>query len=336
MLPRDPVEPCATPSAEPAASPAEPPPAEPASLIAVFLRQLETARRDTLALAVALDRRNDAGAVVALERVCRALIDAERTASLIVEHAARWHPLAHSMLRKALAAATPWLVAARATLPAVEDILRRFAREDRGAWGEPARPPAAIVTALDCDVAYLMSGALHGAKLVGVVARESNLAGAVLTATQLVECRFTASELSGGNFDDSVVDRCDLARANLARTSWCGARLVRSTLSGAVLVEARLDWAMFVDCDLRGADLAVAKRLELASSQRTCFVRCDLRETRWTGRMLASVRLIDCKLHGVHGAPRVDGIEIERPDLSPRGDGSELGSAADVLRAWRR
>ncbi|HUJ62875.1 MAG TPA: hypothetical protein VLX92_30440, partial [Kofleriaceae bacterium] len=91
--------------------------------------------------------------------------------------------------------------------------------------------------------------------------------------------------------------------------------------------------AEFTDCDFRGADFSNVKDL-LGSSFEAVFVRCDLRDTRWQGRELHCVRFVDCKMAGVTGTPELASTAIERPDLSPAGDGSSIGSARDVLQLW--
>ena len=149
----------------------------------------------------------------------------------------------------------------------------------------------------------------------------------------VARCRFVAVALRGSNFDDSVFEDCDLSMSHVERTSWQRARLVRCRLSGAFLVDAVLDGATFEDCDLRGADLAqnLGRRV---TARKTQFVRCDLRETGWEQRGLAGTRFDRCRFHGVHGRPLLESIEIEKPDLSPAGDGSQIGMARDVLSTW--
>jgi len=46
----------------------------------------------------------------------------------------------------------------------------------------------------------------------------------------------------------------------------------------------------------------------------------------------ASGPVIDCKLTGSHGTPELVEAVIERCDLSPAGDGTQIGTRADMLR----
>jgi uncharacterized protein YjbI with pentapeptide repeats len=96
------------------------------------------------------------------------------------------------------------------------------------------------------------------------------------------------------------------------------------------------DDALFVECDLRGADLSVVNTGPRATSVGVRFVRCDLRTTKWTARDLGNVTFLDCRMHGVMGTVLAAGVDIVRPDLSPNGDGSLIGSASDVANLWVR
>ena len=91
---------------------------------------------------------------------------------------------------------------------------------------------------------------------------------------------------------------------------------------------------MFLDCDFRGADLAVGELGAPITMTGAQFVRCDLRWSRWCNRTLAGVRFVGCKLHGVIGRPLVGAVVIDRPDLSPDGDGSWIASLDEVLALW--
>ena len=66
----------------------------------------------------------------------------------------------------------------------------------------------------------------------------------------------------------------------------------------------------------------------------TIFVRCDLRDTQWVGRRLHNVMLSECKLHGVRGRPKLEGLTFVEPDLSPEGDGSFIGTADEARALW--
>jgi hypothetical protein len=156
------------------------------------------------------------------------------------------------------------------------------------------------------------------------------------TRRDCVSRQLSERDLSGAAFDRTVFDRCDFARANLRRTSWRGAKLIACTMSGALLADSVLVGAEFVDCDLRSVDLSASKLGAAASMFGARFMRCDLRWTSWRGRDLSGVELVGCKVFGVFGAPTIFDAEIVAPDLSPRGDGTKIGVAEDLLRRWRR
>jgi hypothetical protein len=158
---------------------------------------------------------------------------------------------------------------------------------------------------------------------------------ASLDESRWAKLRVRASDLREAScraavFDDARLDGCDLSRANLHASSWQRAEVVHSHLSAAVLADAVLDDTRFVDCDLSGVDLGAT----YAPARRVTFVRCDLRVSSWRSRVIDEVRLVDCKLWGTFGAPRVERVVIERPDVSSRGDGSRIASADDVLALW--
>jgi uncharacterized protein YjbI with pentapeptide repeats len=133
-------------------------------------------------------------------------------------------------------------------------------------------------------------------------------------------------------FDNAVVEDCDLTCANLERTTWYGAQILRCAAASAILLDARLGLATFVDCDLRDADF---QAMQHADAKGAVFLRCDLRNSQWHGRTLDGVSFVDCKLHGVRGAPDLEGAAIERPDLSAAGDGSHISTRAEVIGLWR-
>lgn len=172
-------------------------------------------------------------------------------------------------------------------------------------------------------------------KIAGLHAEGLEIVGANLHGAQLNQCRLRAMALSRCNFDACLMAECDFERSNLERSSWAGAIVVRSRLGSTMMVDAILDRVLFIECDLRGADLSVQKLGSRATMIGARFVRCDLRETKWDGRMLSEVRISECKLHGVHGRVVLDATEIDGTDLSAKGDGSRVASATELLAAWK-
>ena len=165
-------------------------------------------------------------------------------------------------------------------------------------------------------------------------ARGLDLAHIDVERLYLVECGFSECSLPYSLFDHAVLEDCDLQRARVAGASLRGAVFLRCSFAGADLTDACFDEAMFVDCDLRAADLGVTADGQPASALRTSFIRCDLRETQWTSRLLVGARFQDCRMFGAHGTPILRGVEIDRPDLSMEGDGSGIGEARTVLTKW--
>jgi uncharacterized protein YjbI with pentapeptide repeats len=64
------------------------------------------------------------------------------------------------------------------------------------------------------------------------------------------------------------------------------------------------------------------------------FIRCDLRDTNWSGRTLVRVQLVNCKLAGAHGAPVLEDTLILRPDLSPSDDGTLIGDEREAMSSF--
>jgi uncharacterized protein YjbI with pentapeptide repeats len=137
-------------------------------------------------------------------------------------------------------------------------------------------------------------------------------------------------------FDEATLEDCDLSQANLEGTTWRNAVATRCIATGAVFFDARLDASQFAECDFRNADFQAQTAGAVSALESFKFVRCDLRDTNGTGRVLSRASFVDCKLFGAHG--EADGLAdaaIDHADLSPAGDGSVLGTSAAVLAGWR-
>jgi len=91
----------------------------------------------------------------------------------------------------------------------------------------------------------------------------------------------------------------------------------------------------FIDCDLHGTDLRVVDLGSSATAVKAEFIRCDLRGTRWNGRILERTKFYRCRFHGSVGARVVDDVEIYEPDVSPTEE-PRIGQARDVIAAWRQ
>ncbi|MGN6104342.1 MAG: pentapeptide repeat-containing protein [Kofleriaceae bacterium] len=180
------------------------------------------------------------------------------------------------------------------------------------------------------DRADLTQTGLVEAELTHVSLREAalihtTLDGATLTSCTLAGARLFAN-LIGTRFDD-----CDFTGADLSGSQWSNVRISQSAFTSANLAGIVLSDTTFAGCDLRGVALGGPGTTWTGVR----FVACDLRDTDWSGLALAGVQLIDCKLAGISGAPSAIDVAIEHPDLSPAGNGLDLGEPADVLRRWR-
>jgi len=193
----------------------------------------------------------------------------------------------------------------------------------KGRWIE------GVTIATDLSVARLDGATLHDVIADHVAADRIDA-----RRTLLIRTSFAAASMCEAVLDECAVDCCSFSRANLERTSWRGATVFDSRFDGAALVDASLDDALFEDCSFQGADFATVHLGERATSAAVKFVRCDLRETNWDRRVLATATFVECKLHGIHGQPRIEGVFVYRPDLSRAGDGSVIGSKREVLDLW--
>jgi uncharacterized protein YjbI with pentapeptide repeats len=224
-----------------------------------------------------------------------------------------------------------------------ESELTRDALRAHEAWVKRGKTGAGRLVASGTRAAGEKIGAaeLSGAKLDDVDFTEVDLSYASLDGAQLV-----GAKLRGGSFDGAALALAKLERADIEGATFAGADLDRSQWQGARVVSARFDGARFGNAVFDGAtfqrssfvraDFSPTTPAPPATTQGARFEDCDLRNTRWDDRDLSGARFVRCKLDGVSGHPSaVDGVVIEEPDLSPGGDGSVIGIAADVLAAWR-
>lgn len=198
---------------------------------------------------------------------------------------------------------------------------------------------------------------LSGAKLDDVDFADIDLSYATVDGAELVEARLPRANLTsislrdakirGGDFDGAAMALAKLERATIDRASFVGADLDRSQWEAAHVTgarfeaarfgNARFDRATFTCCALARADFAPTTATPAATTRGARFEDCDLRDTYWEGRDLSGAVFVRCKMEGITGHPSsVEGVVIDRPDLSAGGDGSLVGVAADVLAMWRQ
>ncbi|HEU4727140.1 MAG TPA: pentapeptide repeat-containing protein [Kofleriaceae bacterium] len=293
---------------------------------------LAVARRETLVLVVAVGAMDDEGAAVASARLRWALGSA-REMLAASDQAAYRDPRARQLDRIANCAQR-WLVSEPPQpLHEISALVGRVAGV-AGHGGRVIAAQRASLVDLDLDDLDLTRIALYEARLIDVTARRARCDAADARSSRWLRCELEGSSLVKVVLTNSTVEHTELSHANLESTSWHRAALLHCGLRHVRLVDARLDRAVLSDCSLRGADLSIASCPGAATLSGARFVRCDLRETNWTGRQLAGATFIDCKLFGAHGSPRLAGVVIERPDLSLAGDGSQIGTQAEVVASW--
>jgi uncharacterized protein YjbI with pentapeptide repeats/predicted RNA-binding Zn-ribbon protein involved in translation (DUF1610 family) len=187
--------------------------------------------------------------------------------------------------------------------------------------GDGEKRQRMIAVGADARERNLSGRNLARVSLAKVTLDRASLARTQLYAADLTDVSARASDWTGAGLAESSLQRCNFADSAMAHASFFKAEVAHSTFTAADLTAARLDEAAFTDCDLRGAKLGIAPGGDVRIADAT-FIRCDLRDTNWSGRILVRVQLIDCKLAGAHGVTSFDERVVVRPDLSPAGDGS--------------
>jgi uncharacterized protein YjbI with pentapeptide repeats len=295
------------------------------------------ARHELLVLVVASSAADDDAAAIASARLRWAIASA-RQLIMAVHDARAASPTDHArhahQLDRIANRAQRWLVAEPPRpLHEIGGLVdRRSARPGR--WLPAVDADRAALVELDLDELELTRISLRAAQLDQVSLRRATCTAADASASRWQRCRLERAALGMAVFVDAQLRSCDLSRANLSGTSWHRAVVARCTLRRAALTDARLDRAVFSDCDLRGADLGIVRSANVATLVGARFVRCDLRDTHWRGRELGGATLVDCRLYGARGGPRLAGVVIERPDLSRLGDGSRIASQSDAIADW--
>lgn len=185
------------------------------------------------------------------------------------------------------------------------------------------------------DRAYLDAARMAGVELVDASATEATFTSVDFRGATLRGGTFERAALALAVFDAALVDETSFAGANLERTTWAGASVTAASFDGAVLGNAWLDGGRFRGCTFRKADLRLLTEGIRCTTRGAVFEDCDLRFTRWDGRDVSGATFVRCKLHGITGTPAaLADLRIEDADLSPDGDGSDLGDAEHVLALW--
>jgi uncharacterized protein YjbI with pentapeptide repeats len=134
----------------------------------------------------------------------------------------------------------------------------------------------------------------EGADLTGAVLR-----GCDLDSVAFVACVLDCADLEGANLYKATISRSSLRDANLCGTNLRRAGIHSCIVVGADLTDADMTRAAISDSDLRGANL--------------------------TGAIFFETVVLDVRVHGARGAwLRSDDNRVERLDMSPAGDGSDV------------
>jgi len=189
----------------------------------------------------------------------------------------------------------------------------------------------AVLDKVTLDRANLSYGFLDEAVLTDVHMQGTDLSNGSAIAARFTRCRLVGIDGTLWKLREATFDDCDLTGAWLTRSVWTQVTATGCVFRGADLRNARLDGAMFTDCDFRDADLRVVEA-GINTARGARFVRCDLRGTKWDGRELDRVELVDCKLAGATGPATLVALEVTRADLSPQGDASQLVSSDEIAK----
>ncbi|MEJ7599240.1 MAG: pentapeptide repeat-containing protein [Kofleriaceae bacterium] len=289
---------------------------------------LAIARREILMLAVTSQTHDLDTQAVSAARLRWAL---QRLASRAVEDA-RETDVRYVAVQRA---AKRWLPVGPALgLPATT-LARLLDRWHEPSVGGRLEASSTTLDALELDDLELTEIQLRRAKLLRISGLRARFDRIDAIGATFDDCCFEASSMGQGIFDDSFLARCDLSRTNLERARFRAARLTGCDLNGSVLTNANINHAIFTDCDFRGTSFAATSATTLVTVVNARFIRCDLRASGWAGRCLDEVSFVDCKFYGAHGAPWLEDVVIERPDLSSAADGSRIGTKSDVDAGWR-
>lgn len=190
----------------------------------------------------------------------------------------------------------------------------------------------------DCDLAGVRLDAAECNDITLIRCRlgKANLHMSVFDGATVQDCDLVGSVLALSRMRNASINGGDWARINGDRFHLAGSAVSGVSFQGARLVSSNLDEAVFTDCDFRGANLGANPSFaDKATARRTRFVRCDLRDTRFSGRRLDDTVFESCRFHKTRGAPKlVGGLTITAPDLSKAGDGSDIRDAAAVRALW--
>lgn len=187
---------------------------------------------------------------------------------------------------------------------------------------------------VDFDRANLGGAHMQECELRDVSACEANAGSLQLGNATLIGGTFERSVLALATFNGAKIDGTSFVESNLERSQWTAATVTAADFERATLSNARMEGVRFRGCSFKQADFRPAADIKETTSGAS-FEDCDLRGTKWEGRDLSNASFIRCKLAGASGRPAAAvNVSIQEPDLSIDGDGSNIGTAEDVLALW--
>lgn len=260
---------------------------------------LALVRRETLVLAAAVRSSDQSATDLAAGRVRWLVGSALQFATL-----APLEPQVNARLAQVVEAAEWWLPA-------------KFEATTSTSPFEPVDASNLVLADLNLDRLPLLRLNLRYSTVAHLSAVGARVDGLDATAARIVLSRFHRASLRRSRLADAMIEDCDFSLANFEQSDWGSATVIRCNLAGVVLFDSRLE-ARFVDCNLRGADLQAYTRSVAGVGAE--FIRCNLRDTTWTGRDLSCISLVDCQIDGA--LERQGGAE----------DGSRVGTRARGAR----
>lgn len=264
--------------------------------------------------------------------------------------------LVSRLRRRALALAVAQRLGDRGAASIVAERLRRSVREAQAQIASGALPVARAATLASHVRAArrLLQGApervsaraLHhwtaappslgragaAADLFDLDGRGAELERARLGELHLLQCQLAGAKLYGASLESALLDSCDLTSIDGRASRWRDAVVLRGRLQGAALAGADLEGVLFSDCDLRGADLG-GEPGGGGKAARSLWIRCDLRNTVWTHRVLIDAHFVSCRLEDARELRLGEGGSAVRCEPALGYEAPPASAVRDVLGA---
>ena len=243
------------------------------------------------------------------------------------------NPLPKHMTPAAIAAHQEWLKRGRTgngQLSLIEDDLRKQRLAD---WKLPAvRFRRCILDDMDLTFSTWTDCVWIDCSAERIVCQYSEVRNLTLE-----RCKMNRADFVLTNMSAVTISECDLSGAVFGRGGYSSLIASHSSFEYSAFIEEVLTDSHFSDCDFRGANLGrgLTTYPDYGRMRRVLFERCDLRNVRWDGKRLDGIVFVDCRFHGGHGTPVLEGkISVINGDFSLDGDGSLRGDERDLRRLW--